>query len=101
MLEAFRALPVGKAPGLDDWAGAELRLWPTDAVLGVAALLRSVERLGRWPAGLARAEVVLLPKGVADVVLEPLQRRPITLLPVLYRLWARLRQREVARWRRA
>ena len=61
---------------------------------GVAALLRAVERLERWPSGLARAEVVLLPKGVADVVVEPLQRGPV-------RLWARLRQRDVARWRRS
>jgi len=63
VVEAFRRLPVGKAPGLDDWAAAELRLWPTAAVLGAADLLRAVEREGRWPKGIARAEVVLLPKG--------------------------------------
>ena len=38
-------------------------------------------------------------KGDADVVAAPLQRRPITLLPTLYRLWAHLRQRWVAAWR--
>ena len=70
------------------------------AVAGVAALLRTVERTGSWPSGLARAEVVLLPKGDGDVVVAPLQRRPITLLPVVYRLWARLRQGAVAAWRR-
>ena len=101
VVAAFRRLPVGKAPGLDDWAAAELRLWPTVAILGVAALLRAVERGGRWPDGIARAEVVLLPKGAADIVEDPLQRRPITLLPILYRLWARLRQADVARWRRS
>ena len=100
VIAAFKTLPLGKAPGLDDWVGDELRRWPAAAVRGVAALLRCVERVGRWPAGLARAEVVLLPKGDADVADSPLQRRPITLLPILYRLWAVLRQGHVAAWRR-
>ena len=42
--------------------------------------------------------MVLLPKpgGTLD---EPLQRRPITLLPVIYRLWARIRLRAIEAWR--
>jgi len=65
---AFRALPPGKAPGLDDSVGAELRLWPAAAAAGAAALLRAVERLGRWPSGLARSEVALLPNLVIPAV---------------------------------
>ena len=64
----------------------------------LADLLMAVEKLGRWPVGLRAADVVLLPKpgGSLD---EPLQRRPITLLPVIYRLWARLRLPAVDAWR--
>ena len=87
---AARPLPLGKAPGPDDWAGEELRLWPGPLLAALASLLRAVELLGRWPAGLRAAEVVLLAKPGGDPD-EALQRRPITLLPVVYRLWARLR----------
>ena len=59
---ALRAAPCGKAPGLDGWGGAELRLWPAPLAEGLAARFASVEALGRWPAGLLQAEVVLLPK---------------------------------------
>ena len=97
---AFAALPTGRAPGLDGWDGAELRLWPRPLVDITCGLLRAIERLGRWPQGLLRAEVVLLPKPGGDPG-DPLQRRPITLLPVLYRLWARLRWPVVQAWRAA
>ena len=96
--QAIARLPLGRAPGPDDWAGEELRRWPPPLVRALAALLRKVEELGRWPAGLWAAEVVLLPKPGGDPD-QPLQRRPITLLPVIYRLWARLRLHQVDEWR--
>ena len=43
---------MGKAAGLDDWVGEELRLWPPPMLQARAALLRKVEELGilaRWP----------------------------------------------------
>ena len=95
---AARALPLGKAVGVDDWAGEELRLWPPTLVAALAAFLRTVETAGRWPAAFSFAEVVLIPKPGADPDL-PLQLRPITLLPVVYRLWARLRLSLVDSWR--
>ena len=96
--QAVARLPLGRAPGPDDWAGDELRRWPRPLLRALAALLRKVEELGRWPAGLQAAEVVLLPKPGGDPNL-PLHKRPITLLPVIYRLWARLRLRQVDAWR--
>ena len=93
------ALPGGKAPGLDDWLGEELRLWPPPLVAALWKLLQAVERLGRWPAGLRGAEVVLPLKPGGDPA-EPLDRRPLNLLSVVYRCWARLRGRHVAAWRR-
>ena len=92
------ALPLGRAPGPDGWTAEELRLWPPHHVATLTALFGAVERLGSWPTGLAAADVVLLPKpgGPPD---QALQRRPITLLPVIYRLWARLRLPAVKLWR--
>ena len=45
-----------------------------------------------------RAETVLLPKGGSD---DPLDKRPITLLPMLYRVRAALRATQMRKWMRA
>ena len=97
---AARALPIGRAPGADDWPGDELRRWPDELLLALASLLHAVEGCGRWPADLRAAEVVLLPKPGGDPD-EALQRRSSTLLPVAYRLWVRLRLPHVELWRSA
>ena len=96
--EVVATLPLGKAGGLDGWAGEELRLWPGALVKALAELLRAVERLGRWPSGLGESAVCMLPKPGTDQS-DPANRRPITLLPVVYRVWARLRLRAVDAWR--
>ena len=98
MASAVWALPLGRAPGPDGWTAEEMRLWPGHLLRGLAACFRLVEQLGRWPAALATADVVLLPKPGGDPD-NPLQRRPITLLPIPYRLWARLRLPAVEGWR--
>ena len=100
VVQAVTRLPLRRAPGPDGWAGEELRLWPRPLVVALVAMLRTVEALGRWPLGLWAAEVVRLPKPGGDPD-QPLQKRPITLLPVIYRLWARLRLRQVDAWRAA
>ena len=97
---AVWALPLGRAPGPDGWSAEDLRLWPPCLLSGLADLLRLVERCGLWPKALAAADVVLLPKPGGDPD-NPMQRRPITLLPVPYRLWARLRLPAVETWRAA
>ena len=61
----------------------------------VAELLAEVEQQGAWPRDLCRGETVLLPKGGTS---DPLDRRPITLLPVLYRMWAALRATQFRAW---
>lgn len=81
---ALAVLPLSRPPGVDDWVGEELRLWPEPLAEALAGLFTLVERAGVWPGGLSGAEVVLLPKPGASVL-------PITLLPVLYRPWGRLR----------
>ena len=63
----------------------------------VAELLTIVEDTGAWPAELSRGETVLLPKGGSS---DPLDRRPITLLPIQYRIWASLRATQLRAWMR-
>jgi len=98
LAEVFASLPTGKAGGGDGWVGEEFRRWPPELLAPTARLLQAVEASGSWPQLLASAEVVLLPKPGGDSG-DPLSRRPITLLPVLYRAWARLRRRSVDDWR--
>ena len=43
--------------------------------------------------------ICLLPKaGVQASTVNPLEARPVVLLPLLYRLWAHKRGREIADW---
>ena len=87
-----------KAPGLDGWAVAELLLLPTELLEWVAQLFEGVERLGCWPDTLCPAEGLLLPKAGDG---GPMDRRPIWLLPMLYRVWAAGRAQVFARWRQS
>ncbi len=80
---------------MDDWGGAHFRLWPLALWEWVSELLEEVEVRGRWPEELRGGMVSMLPKGNTG---EPLDHRPVVLLPVLYRMWARVRARELDRW---
>ena len=73
----------------------ESRLLPPEVDAAAAAVLREVEAGAPWPASVSRVEVVLLPKPKG----QPGDRRPVCLLPALYRLWAAARRGAVDRWR--
>ena len=51
---------------------------------------------GQWPQQLLLAHVVLLPKGGKPVA--GLQARPITVLPLVYRAWAKGRAKKLRCW---
>ncbi|CAK0847227.1 unnamed protein product, partial [Prorocentrum cordatum] len=93
----LRRMPRRKKPGLDGWTAKELRLLPPELHGWIAELFEEIEACGSWPSELVEPEGLLLPKpgGGAD----PMDRRPIWLLPILYRLWAAGRARLFARWR--
>ncbi len=93
--EMGRRMGVNKAAGMDDWGGAHLRLWPLALWEWVSELFEEVELRGRWPEELRGGIVSMLPKGNTG---NPLDHRPVVLLPVLYRMWARVRAREHDRW---
>ena len=56
---------------------------------GLAILLDLVETTGIWPQGLLDVFFAMIPK--ADGGSTPLGQRPLSVLPVVYRLWASLR----------
>ncbi len=76
-----------------------MRQWPLAVWSCIAQLFRSVEAAGRWPAALRGGVICLLPKGGAQVTTDnPLDARPVALLPLLYWLWPYRRGREIGSW---
>eukprot|EP00974_Lingulodinium_polyedra_P000325 30878-Lingulodinium_polyedra.AAC.1 len=70
-----------KRPGLDGRYAGEIALLPDELLEMLAAVLDAVERAGAWPG--VTPEGLLLPKPGGDGA-DPLQRRPIWLLPMIY-----------------
>ena len=87
----FRA----KAQGLDAWSPDDLKALPREAFDCLAAVLTQVEAEGKWPAGLSGAIVALLPKKDDH---GQLAQRPISLLPMVYKLWAAARGAILKEW---
>ena len=86
--EAARA-KKSTAGGLDGWAWNEIKALPLHWFSGLAVLLNLVEDTGIWPQGLLDAYIAMIPK--ADGGSTPLGQRPLSVHPVVYRLWASLR----------
>ena len=74
------------AGGLDGWAWNEIKALPLPWFSGLAILL---ELVGNWPQGLLDAYIAMIPKADGDST--PLGQRPLSVLLVVYRLWASLR----------
>ena len=88
--QALGAMPGTKATGLDAWALAELKRLSPEAKRSLAIILNRAEEEGGLPAGLSGAKLVFIPKSKGKMVMS---QRPIGILPMLYRLWARIRLR--------
>lgn len=84
-----------KATGPDGWSVGAMRRLPIPTLELLAELLNAVERTGCWPAMLAAGYVSLIPKGEG---MQATNMRPLSVLPVIYRLWASLRLQEVMVW---
>ena len=76
------------ALGLDWWSSADLRSLADRFVGWLADLLREVERLGKWLACVAEGYIALIPKEGPP---GPLNNRPLTVLSMVYMLWAGVR----------
>ena len=79
------------AGGVDGWAWNEVKALPLPWFSGLAILLELVESTGSWPQGLLDA-----PKADGDS--PPLGQRPLSVLPVVYRLWASFRLGHLREW---
>ena len=65
-------------------------------MVGPGMRLRHSLFLGTWPQGLLDAYIALIPEADGDST--PLGQRPLSVLPVVYRLWASLRLGHLKDW---
>ena len=63
---------------------------------GLARILTRVEDTGVWPDGLLDAYIAMIPKTDGDAT--PLGQRPLSVLPVVYRVWASTRMGQLRDW---
>ena len=77
------------AGGLDGWAWNELEALPLPWFSALAILLELVAASGVWPQGLVDAYIAMIRKADGDST--PPGQRSLSVLPVVYRLWASLR----------
>ena len=81
--------------GADGWRVAELKMLPDVFLDRLCTVLDAIEETGVWPDDLAQGIVSLISKGEGA---QPLKLRPISVMPVVYRLWAATRVREIMQW---
>ena len=88
------------SPGLDAWNIEELQIlqkycpWVYDPL---ASLLTVIEDTGTWPMSVISGYTSLIPKDQEQAE-DPTQLRPITVLSILYRIWGRIRYRQLQTW---
>ena len=87
------------AGGLDGWGWREFKALPDSWFDGLARILSCVEDLGVWPDGLLDAYIAMIPKVGGDAT--PLGQRPLSVLPVVYRIWASARMGQLEDWFRS
>ena len=75
------------APGM---LGIPIAVWrslPDEWMAAVAKLLTLVEEAGHWPSDWLNAYVTMIPKAAGGT--RPRDQRPITVLDIIYRVWAK------------
>ena len=83
----LRSMRESAAPGLFGLPLAVWKVLPPAILEAVAQLLTLVEAEGRWPPEWTEAYVAMIPKSSGGT--RPRDQRPITVLEVLYRVWAK------------
>ena len=84
------------AGSLDGWGWKELKVLPVSWFDQLARILTLVEDNGVWPDGLLDAYITMIPKTDGDAT--PLGQRPLSVLPVVYRIWASSRMVQLEGW---
>ena len=95
--DVVRHILRAKAQGLDAWSPSpdDLKALPRGAFDDLAGVFALVEAEDSWLAGLSGAIVALLLKKDDHV---PFAQGPISLLPMVYRLWAAARGAILKEW---
>ena len=84
------------AGGLDGWGWMEFKVLPVSWFDGLARILSCVEDSGIWPEGLFDAYITMIPEVDGDAT--PLGQRPLSVLPIVYRIWAAARMGQLDSW---
>ena len=84
------------AGSLDGWGWREFKVLPLSWYDELARILTKVEDLGVWPDGLLDAYITMIPKTDGDAT--PLGQRPLSVLPIVYRIWASARMCQLDGW---
>ena len=84
------------AGSLDGWGWKELKVFLVSWFDQLARILTLVEDNGVWPDGLLDAYITMIPKTDGDAT--PLGQRPLSVLPVVYRIWASSRMVQLEGW---
>ena len=74
----------------------ELKVLPVSWYDELARILTKVEDIGVWPDGLLDAYIAMIPKTDGDGT--PLGQRPLSVLPIVYRVWASARMVQLEEW---
>ena len=85
-----------------DWVvvvGREFKVLPVSWFDGLARILSCVEDFGIGPEGLLDACIAMIPKVDGDAT--PLGQRPLSVLPVVYRIWGYVRMSQLDGWFRS
>eukprot|EP00754_Rhynchopus_humris_P030393 Rhum_TRINITY_DN15269_c1_g2::Rhum_TRINITY_DN15269_c1_g2_i1::g.147151::m.147151 len=98
LCETAARMSSRKASGTDGWRVHELKELPLPLWQIMAEVLQRVERDGTWPKALTQASVAMIPKGSSDAAPLPLALRPISIMSVVYRIWAATRLKQLRRW---
>ena len=77
------------AGSLDGWGWRELKVLLVSWFDELDRILSKVEDVGVWPDGLLDAYIAMIPKTDGDAT--PLGQRPLSVLPIVYRIWASAR----------
>ena len=93
--KTISSLDSSGAGGLDGWKPAEIKLLPAKITNLLLHMFDLVESEGKWPSDLCWAGITLIPKGEGG---DPLSLRPITVTPIVYRIWAASRMRHSLSW---
>ena len=73
------------AGSLDGWRWRELKVLLVSWFDELARILSLVEDTGGWPDGFLDAYIAMIPKADGDAT--PLGQRPLSVFPVVYRVW--------------